>query len=131
MAHRLQERKNLSMSHAAKLSATVAALILGSTALAGCTATTAPQAATPTLTPTVSAPPTPIYVTELPGWARDSRPWLIYPEGFECWGTEGCPNDFRALIGEPGPVLPEGVEYYDPAKHDCIVVQPADVSCSE
>ncbi len=57
-------------------------------------------------------------ITELPAWAQESRPWIIYPEGFRCQGTEGCPNDFRALIGEPGDVLPADVEYYDPAKHD-------------
>jgi hypothetical protein len=61
---------------------------------------------------------------------RESTPWLIYPDGFECGGTEGCPNDYRALIGEPGPVLPEGVEYYDPAKHDCVVVAPLGVDCT-
>lgn len=55
---------------------------------------------------------------QLPEWARSSGPWIIYPEGFECQGTEGCPNSYRALIGEPGDVLPANVEYYDPAKHD-------------
>ncbi|MDU0326321.1 hypothetical protein RWH43_06065 [Microbacterium sp. KSW2-21] len=72
-------------------------------------------AAPPSAAPTPTATPP---VTELPAWAQESRPWIIYPEGFRCQGTEGCPNDFRALIGEPGDVLPDGVEYYDPAKHD-------------
>ncbi|BAJ74558.1 glutamine phosphoribosylpyrophosphate amidotransferase [Microbacterium testaceum StLB037] len=55
---------------------------------------------------------------ELPDWAEGSGPWIIYPDGFECQGTEGCPNDYRSLIGEPGDVLPLNVYYYDPAKHD-------------
>ena len=38
-------------------------------------------------------------------------------EGFVCSGTEGCPNDYRAWFGEPGAVLPEGVEYYDSTVH--------------
>lgn len=77
----------------------------------------------------VSATPTHVYPTELPEWAQGQQVWLIYPDGFQCGGTEGCPNDYRALIGEPGPVLPEGVEYYDPAKHDCTVVAPLGVDC--
>lgn len=118
------------MSRTAKLAPTVVALALAAVALSGCTTTTAPQAADPT--PTVSATPTPEYLTELPAWAReDHGVWLVYPDGMECWGTEGCPNNYRSWFGEPGPVLPEGVEYYDPAKHDCVVVQPADVNCGE
>lgn len=57
-------------------------------------------------------------IPELPEWAKASGPWIIYPDGFECQGTEGCPNNFRSLIGEPGDVLPMNVYYYDPAKHD-------------
>lgn len=71
----------------------------------------APTSAAPT--PTATPP-----ITELPAWAQESRPWIIYPEGFRCQGTEGCPNSFRSAFGEPGDVLPDGVEYYDPAKHD-------------
>ena len=56
-------------------------------------------------------------LTELPEWALFDTVWLVYPEGFKCWGTEGCPSDYRAFFGEPGAVLPEGVEYYDPAVH--------------
>lgn len=113
----------------AKLSSTLAALGLAALALAGCTATTAPQAVGTTPMPTVSATPT--YLTELPAWAKEYKLWLVYPEGFKCSGTEGCPNDYRALIGEPGPVLPEGVEYYDPAKHECTFAAPAGVDCSK
>jgi hypothetical protein len=120
--------KHVVMPRTAKLITTLAALVLATSALAGCTDMTAPQAAPPSPTPT--AIPTPQYLTELPEWARESTPWLIYPDGFECGGTEGCPNDYRALIGEPGPVLPEGVEYYDPAKHDCVVVAPLGVDCT-
>jgi hypothetical protein len=65
---------------------------------------------------------------ELPDWAKGTH-WLIYPDGFQCVGTEGCPNDYRTIGGEVGPVLPEGVEYYDPAKHDCVQVQPVGVTC--
>jgi hypothetical protein len=74
--------------------------------------------ATPTAatTPAVDPPPTEP-LTQLPEWALVSVPWIVYPEGFECFGTEGCPNDYRAAFGEPGEVLPVGVEYYDPAWH--------------
>lgn len=106
------------MPRTAKLITTAAALVLAAMVLAGCTATTAQQAAEPTSTPTATATPTPAYLSELPAWALGTgMPWFIYPDGFECSGTEGCPNDYRAFFGEPGPVLPEGVEYYDPAIH--------------
>ncbi len=115
------------MRSKAGLTTTLAALVLATSAVAACSGSPAPQAAPPSPTPT--ATPTPEYLTELPEWARVSSPWLIYPDGFECSGTEGCPNNYRASFGEPGPVLPEGVEYYDPAKHDCVVVQPLGVNC--
>ena len=36
---------------------------------------------------------TPTYLTELPDWAKEGNPvWLVYPDGFECVGTEGCPT---------------------------------------
>lgn len=84
-----------------------------------------PSPSIPLVMPTAASTPTPTGgaeadapLTELPDWAKTGSLWLIYPDGFECVGTEGCPNDYRALIGEPGDVLPDGVEYYDPAKHD-------------
>lgn len=117
------------MSRTTKLAPALAALVLAVAALAGCTATTAAPAAAPTSTATVAPTPTPTYLTELPAWAREYNLWLVYPEGFKCSGTEGCPNDYRSSFGEPGPVLPEGVEYYDPAKHDCTFVAPAGVDC--
>lgn len=117
------------MSITPKISTTLAILALATAALAGCTATTTTQAADPVPTSTADPTPTPDYVTELPDWAKGDAIWLIYPDGFKCSGTEGCPNDFRRLIGEPGPVLPEGVEYYDSAKHDCVVVGPLGVDC--
>ena len=92
----------------------------------------AASAETPVATamPSQSEPtPSPSYLTELPEWARENSTWLVYPDGFECSGTEGCPNDYRATFGEPGPVLPEGVEYYDSAKHDCVLVAPAGKDC--
>jgi hypothetical protein len=116
------------MVRAVNLTTALVAILLGATALAGCTATIAPQTE-PSQTPTVRATPTPTYLTELPEWAQGTT-WLIYPDGMKCFGTEGCPNDYRALIGEPGPVLPDGVEYYDPAKHDCVLVRPLGVNCS-
>lgn len=117
------------MPRATKLAPTLAALALVVTALAACSATDTP-AADPAPTSTAEPTRTPNYVTDLPDWAQEGNPlWLVYPEGFECEGTEGCPNDFRALIGKPGPVLPDGVEYYDPAKHDCVVVTPLGVDC--
>lgn len=117
------------MPRATKLATTLAALAIAVTALSGCSTTHAP-AAEPAPTSTVAPTSTPAYVTELPDWAKEgNQRWLIYPDDFECEGTEGCPNDYRALIGEPGPVLPEGVEHYDPAKHDCVVVSPLGVDC--
>ncbi|WP_426185450.1 hypothetical protein [Microbacterium sp. TWP3-1-2b2] len=109
------------MPRTAKLAATVAALVLAA-ALAGCTATAPQQSAEQTSTPTATATPTPAYLTELPAWALGTgMPWFIYPDGFECFGTEGCPNDYVAFFGEPGPFLPEGVVYYDPAIHGDMV----------
>ncbi|KAF2412530.1 hypothetical protein B1729_14555 [Microbacterium sp. B35-04] len=118
------------MTIAIKLTMTLATLALAMAALTGCAVVaTAPQAAEPSSTPTASPTPTPTqtYLTELPEWAEGT--WLVYPDGMECFGTEGCPNDYRAFFGEPGPVLPERVVYYDPAQHDCVLVQPADVTC--
>ncbi|UVD40587.1 membrane protein [Microbacterium phage Figueroism] len=101
---------------------TIAALAISAWfVLAHSPAAALPLAPEPTQAPVVHPVP------ELPEWAQGTT-WLVYPEGFQCWGTEGCPNSYRS-IAEPGPVLPEGVEYYDPAKHDCVLVQPADVTC--
>ncbi|CAH0149938.1 hypothetical protein SRABI121_01229 [Microbacterium sp. Bi121] len=117
------------MPRVAKPATVLAALALAVTALTGCSAVDAPTA-DPAPTSTADPTPTPTYLTELPDWAKEGHAlWLIYPDGFKCGGTEGCPNDYRALIGEPGPVLPEGVEYYDSAKHDCVVVAPLGVDC--
>lgn len=110
------------MSSTAKYTLSLAAIVLATTVLAGCTDTTAPQAAEPTPILTVSPTPTPTYLTELPKWALGTgMPWFIYPDGFECFGTEGCPNDYIAFFGKPGPVLPEGVVYYDPEIHGDMV----------
>ncbi|AZH79157.1 MULTISPECIES: hypothetical protein [Microbacterium] len=117
------------MPRRAKFATTVAALALAVTALAGCAASTTPQSADST--PTVSPTPTPDYLTELPQWAANTTPWIIYPDGFECYGTEGCPNDYRWHFGEPGPVLPEGVVFYDPAVHDCVEVRPLGMECGK
>lgn len=97
----------------------------------GCTATTAAPAGAPTSTTTAAPTPTPTYLTELPAWAKEMSLWLVCPEGFKCSGTEGCPNDYRSPFGDPGPVLPERVEYYDPAKHDCTFVAPSGVDCTK
>ena len=118
------------MTSTFKLATALASLVLVTTALAGCTATASPQTADPAPQPTVSTTPTPTYLTELPDWAQGST-WLIYPEGFRCSGTEGCPNSYRHTFGEPGPVLPAGVEYYEPAKHDCVLVAPAGEDCTD
>lgn len=116
------------MFRAARLTSTLAFLVLSSSVFAACTSGDATQAES-SRPPTVPATPTPTYLTESPEWARDAT-WLIYPDGMQCSGTEGCPNDYRKLIGEPGPVLPDGVEYYEPAKHDCVVVAPLGVNCT-
>ena len=117
------------MTLTVKLSTALAALALIVTALAGCAATEDPPVADPAPTSTADPAPTPTYLTELPAWALDSIPWIIYPEGFKCTGTEGCGNDYHRSFGEPGPVLPAHVEYYDPAKHDCVAVFPLGVDC--
>lgn len=117
------------MATASKLIGVFAALLFMSAMVSGCATSAAPDAAASTTMPAPSESPTANYLTELPEWAKDSVPWLIYPDGFECVGTEGCPNDFRAIFGETGPVLPEGVEYYDPTKHDCVEVNPLGMTC--
>jgi hypothetical protein len=110
------------VTNPAKRHATLAALVLSAAALVGCSAAPAQPVAGATPTPTVSPAPTPSYLTELPEWALGTgMPWFIYPDDFECFGTEGCPNDYVAFFGEPGPVLPDGVEYYDPAIHGDMV----------
>lgn len=70
------------------------------------------EASTRSAPPKPTATPDPV-VTELPEWAKNpGQVWIIYPEGMECHGTEGCGNSFRHLIGEPSWPLPENVEYY-------------------
>ncbi|HYP73504.1 MAG TPA: hypothetical protein VEP72_05395 [Microbacterium sp.] len=59
----------------------------------------------------------------MPDWAK-STTWLVYPEGFLCIGTEGCPNDYRAFFGEPPAVLPPNVQVYDPAVHTWVFPAP-------
>lgn len=105
----------------AALLALSAALALAGCATAAVTADVTPTAAesTPTPTPVVS---------EIPENWRTVSPWIVYPDGFECQGTEGCPNDFRSNIGEPSDPLPDGVEMYDPEKHDGRLVWPREQS---
>jgi hypothetical protein len=118
------------MHLAAKITTTLAGLSLAVASLAACAASAevsgfSPQPdSTPTSTPTDADNAAEVPLTELPEWARESVPWLVYPEGFTCTGTEGCPNDYRVWFGEPADVLPEGVEYYDPAVHTWVF--PAD-----
>ena len=106
-------------------------------ALTGCATNTsepgeqdvAPAVAeTPEPVETPTPTPTPATQPEMPGWAQEMH-WLIYPDGFECAGTEGCPNDYVSTFGQPGDVLPENVEYYNPEKHECTVAHPAGVDC--
>lgn len=104
-------------------------------ALAGCATNTAETAEVPAAHVAAEAPvetpeatPSPAAQPEMPGWAQEMH-WFIYPDGFECAGTEGCGNDYVSTFGEPGPVLPDNVEYYDPEKHECTVVFPAGVDC--
>lgn len=59
-----------------------------------------------------------------PAWVYETT-WIIYPEGTECWGTEGCGNDYRAWFGEPGEgPLPDNVVMYDEALHGRMVHGP-------
>lgn len=117
------------MTPVAKITVSLASLAL----LAGMTA------CAPTPTPTVTPASTPEAeyplptatppITELPAWARsDDQLWIVYPDGFECSGTEGCPNDFVAAFGEPADPLPEGVAYYDAECMDGRYVQPLEQS---
>lgn len=118
------------MNRAAKITLAVSAVaIAGIVALAvpafagfGSAGAQEPTAATPTAT--VPSPTGTPAITELPAGAKESSPWIVYPKGFRCQGSEGCPNDFRAAFGEPGDVLPAGVEYYDPAKFDYDPAEP-------
>ncbi|KAF2412531.1 hypothetical protein B1729_14560 [Microbacterium sp. B35-04] len=71
---------------------------------------------------------TPTYLRELPEWAQGAT-WIVYPDGVQCIGTEGCGGDYRRAFGDPGPVLPEGVVYYHPEIHDCVYVQPVGRDC--
>lgn len=121
------------MSLAAKITAgVVAAAVAGLVALAVPACSSMEQAVPPTASKPPAAEASSPTTTddgtttsagalvELPEWALETVPWLIYPDGFKCTGTEGCPNDYRAVFGEPGDVLPEHVEYYDPAVHDWV-----------
>ncbi|MGO2096258.1 MAG: hypothetical protein ACTH2J_03695 [Candidatus Microbacterium stercoravium] len=82
----------------------------------------------PDLVETPGQAPTPTGQKDMPAWAQEMH-WLIYPDGMECAGTEGCPNDYVLAFGQPGPVLPDNVERYDPKKHDCTFVVPAGADC--
>lgn len=105
------------MTHAVKITVSLAsiALIAGMTACAPTPASTPAAAETSTPTPekTSSAPE-----RSFPEYVPSDMLWLVYPAGFQCQGTEGCPNNFVSTYGDPGSVLPEGVEYYDPIKHN-------------
>lgn len=105
-----------------RLAAAVGVTLVFATPLAACAAESAPQPTAPQAASTAAVAPSPRPLTELPAWAQQGSVWLIYPDGLTCTGTEGCPNDFRAVFGEPGPVLPDGVEVFDPAKHDWVAV---------
>lgn len=107
---------------AGAIALTIAPILSSPAADSAPPATRAAEAASPT----ESAAPEPL--TELPDWALESTPWIVYPEGFRCMGTEGCPNDYRAAFGEPGTPLPVHVEVYDPERHDGRLVWPREQS---
>lgn len=117
------------MNLAPRTTAALAGLALAVAALAACVSP--PKLSESSPVPVADPMPTPTSgnvtetpLTELPEWARDGTVWIVYPEGFMCSGTEGCPNDYRAWFGEPGAVLPKGAEHYDPAVHTWVF--PAD-----
>ncbi|BFM23899.1 hypothetical protein [Microbacterium sp. che218] len=105
------------MTPVAKITVSLAALAL----LAGITACAPTPASAPaaveTSTPTPEKTPS-LAERSLPQYVPDGSLWLVYPHGFQCESTEGCPNNFVAAYGTPSYPLPEGVEYYEPAKHD-------------
>lgn len=129
---------NLAGKNTARAAALAAAATLTAFALAACASpsatasdpSAAPVEAAPTPTPEQTTWPLPAdqIVYELPEWAQTGSPWLVYPEGFECYGTEGCPNSFTHLIGTPSDPLPAGVELYDPERHDGRFVWPKEQS---
>lgn len=116
------------MTPAAKITVSLASLAL----LVGMTACAPTTQAAPVETPATVSNPTPTAsapITELPAWASaDDQLWIVYPDGFECGGTEGCPNDFVATFGEPADPLPEGVAYYDAECMDGRYVWPLEQS---
>ena len=69
------------MPSTAKLTATMAALILATTVLAGCAATTTPQAAEPTATPSASPTPTPTYLDRTTEMGSRYRDALVHLSG--------------------------------------------------
>jgi LysM repeat protein len=77
------------MSSAAKLAATLAALVLGAATLAGCNATTAPQAADPSQKPAASQTPEPS--------SAEPEADAEVPEEYEDVG-----NGTRVPVGGPG-----------------------------
>ncbi|MFF7683949.1 hypothetical protein ACFZA2_14460 [Microbacterium sp. NPDC007973] len=105
------------MTSLAKITVSLASLAL----LAGMTACAPTPASTPAAVETPApTPEKPSNAPErsFPEYVPDGSLWLVYPVGFRCEGTEGCPNNFVAAYGEPSYPLPEGVEYYDPATHN-------------
>ena len=127
------------MTPAAKITVSLAslALLAGMTACAPTTRAalestpTAEAVAAPTASPSPTTWPRPAdeVVSELPAWAAEPDVlWIVYPEGFECMGTEGCPNSFTHLIGTPSDPLPEGVAYYDAECMDGRYVWPLEQS---
>ncbi len=105
------------MTLVAKITVSLASLAL----LAGMTACApTPEAAPAAVETFTPAPEKTVTLPErsFPEYVPDGSLWLVYPMGFTCQGTEGCPNNFVAAYGTPSYPLPEGVESYDPAKHN-------------
>lgn len=65
----------------------------------------------------------------LPEWAKESLPWIVYPPDYECWGTEGCGNDYVAFFGPVTGELPEGVVYFNQEEHGW--ARPSDAKAEE
>ena len=91
------------MSSTAKLTATLAALVLGATALAGCTATTARQAADPSEKPAASQAPEPTAVepeveADVPEQYVNVGPGTSIPVG----GPGECESSAYIWIGSTG-----------------------------
>lgn len=91
------------MASTAKLTATLAALVLGATVLAGCTTTTAPQAADPSQKPAASQAPEPSAAEpEMETWVPEGYVDVGHGTAIPVGGPGECESSAYILIGSTG-----------------------------